>query len=180
MAPGGLRFFTLKPNLFSEVLVKTIICDVAPAILHGRDWSAAILDSPRQVRPVGEGDMSVVFFDVRWGVNIWSPLDKEEEQRIRIPDWAMKLSTGPCIALDLRQKNGYGLREEILRPTEVVKLIARQIIIKYMGKRRNGDKPSASQPVAVERIGRREKADMKIRVNRQQIPPHAWVQPRIG
>ena len=168
---GGLRFFTLNcpeaPNPFGVAMIEAIILDIGPEILHGRDWSAAILDSPRQVRPVGEGDVAASFFDVLHGVNRWTIQSKESNG---IPIWARKLSTGPCVPVDLRRRTRLGMRLDVILPPEAIQSAARQIVTLLARERKNGSRSPWEQPPTTTRMGRRESSDMQYRASQRWSP----------
>jgi len=167
---GGLRFFTLHspeaPNPFGVAMIEAIRDDIGHEKLRERDWSAVVLDSPAQIKRVGEGDLAVTFFDVLSGVNRWTMRSQKSDG---VPIWAKRLSTGPCVALDLRRRTRLGMRLDALLSEEPIKSAARQIVVLLAKGRMNGKFPWENSPVAG-RVGTRERADMLYRVNQQRLP----------
>ena len=159
---GALRFFTLNSYPGSRSVVRAIL-DMAPEVILKREWSAVILDSPLQVRAVGHEDNAYPIFDVLTGVNRWRI---QQKAVYGTPDWAWKLSTGVCIAVDLRLRTRLGMRSEVLLPEASIRRSVLQILLQISGETRRAREMQDTSP----RESQHANADMVIRVNQSRLP----------
>ena len=100
---------------------------------HNGYYALVLNSSPAGRESIARGMLVVPFYDVKFGVNRWSPRPRNASGT---PGWAEVFSTGSCVAIGRR----------CVTFPEVVERAARQIAVLFLRESsRNGQKLPAGQ-----------------------------------